>query len=389
MIVDDDVAMLNVLAFEIKDIGGYNVVTASSGPEALGLAKENKPDLIVSDYYMPEMNGFELCQKIKSDPALKHSMFVLLTAESSIERKVEGLDIGADEFLTKPFKTEELLARIRSLLRIKLLQDEVVAERKELERLHKLLQENFNNILALLSELIGTRVPNASLRAERAVQIVHWVVGKMNIDEAEANNLHIAARLREVGKLNLPDEVLRKPETELTGSDREILSHAPVYAEAVVNNISTMHQVAQILRWQFENFDGTGFPDRLRASQIPLGARLLRAVNMLDQLIDQGMKNPEDLIVALAKHKGTILEPKFGQLIIEYMQTQIDPNWLQGKRQVSVYDLKQGMKLACDIHTGKGLKLIQKDTTITKTQIERILTHNEVDPIITTLYIYN
>jgi DNA-binding response OmpR family regulator len=134
LVVEDDPAQRSLLAELLSNIGGYEILEAENVAKAMPLVQESRPSLIISDYYMPGEDGFQFCSRIKKHPVWRECMFMLLTAAADMEHKLAGLDIGADEYLAKPFNAEEFISRVRALLRIKTLQDELRQERDELRR---------------------------------------------------------------------------------------------------------------------------------------------------------------------------------------------------------------------------------------------------------------
>ncbi len=389
LLVDDDEVQLQVIAHTVQSFSDYVVLTATDAPTALQLAEKHQPDVIVSDYYMPDEDGFSLCKKVKAHPTLRNSMFILLTSANTVEQRIRGLDIGADDYLTKPFNTEELLSHIRAALRIKRLNDELQADKEELAQLYKELENDFMGMISLLSHIIGQRVPSASLRAERAAAMSRWIGDRLGLKEGELQMLEIAAKLHEIGKVNLPDELLKKPLAQLTDLERSAMSHFPLMGQQTLIGIPRLRDVGIYIRHQMENFDGTGGPDRLQHDQIPLPSRILRAVNVVEIESERPKMTLEQLTATLARLRGTILDPHVVQLMIEYLEAIENPSWREGKRQVSVYDLKVGMVIAHDLTTGNGTKLLSEKSIISSSILERILAHHQYDPILNNVYVYD
>ena len=152
ILVVDDMPMNVKLLQDILTVKGYEVVTASSGMEALQRIKSDKPDLVLLDVMMPGMTGFEVCEKVRADPEVRMLPVVLVTALDPSER-VKGLDAGADDFLTKPINQPELFARVRSLLRIKSLYDQVETQKAELADWNKTLEQRVQDGCAELERL--------------------------------------------------------------------------------------------------------------------------------------------------------------------------------------------------------------------------------------------
>lgn len=388
LLVDDDEVQLQVIAHAVQSLSDYTVLTALSAASAMQIAEKHHPDVIVSDYYMPDEDGFALCKKVKAHPTLRHSIFIVLTTATTIEQRIRGLDMGADDYITKPFSTEEFISHIRAALRIKALHDELRADKEMLATLYKELEEDFMGVIALLSHIIGQRVPNASMRAERAASMARWIGERLGIEDEELMLLEIAARLHEIGKVNLPDELLRKPLALLNDLERNTMSHFPVMGQLMLNGIPRLREVGKFIRHQMENYDGTGFPDRLGHDQIPLASQVLRAVNVVETESTRQGITVEQLTATLARLRGTVLDSHVVQLMIEYLEAIENPSWREGKRQVSVYDLKVGMIIAHDLTTGSGIKLLSENSQISMSILERILAHHQYDPILNNIYVY-
>ncbi len=152
ILVVDDMPMNVKLLQDILTVKGYQAITASSGMEALQKIKSDKPDLVLLDVMMPGMTGFEVCQKVREDPEVRLLPIVLVTALDPSER-VKGLEAGADDFLTKPINQPELMARVRSLLRIKTLYDQVEAQKAELAEFNATLEQRVQDGVAQVERL--------------------------------------------------------------------------------------------------------------------------------------------------------------------------------------------------------------------------------------------
>lgn len=389
LLVDDDEVQLQVIAHSIQSSGNYIVLTCTSPLDAMQVAEKHLPDVILSDYYMPEQDGFTFCRKIKEHPKLRSAMFILLTSATSVDSRVRGLDIGADDYIAKPFHSEELLSRIRAAVRIKNLNNELEEDKRKLSQLNAELEGAFMGVISLLTHLIGHRVPNASMRGERAAAMALWVGERLELNETEMKQLEIAAKLHEIGKVSFPDDLLKKPASQLSEQERIATGHFPVMGQLIFNGIPQLQSVGNIIRSQMENYDGTGYPDKLQKDQIPVQSRILRAINVIEMESMLNSVTVDHLIAVLARAKGTILDPHVVQLMCEYLQVVENPSWREGKRQVSIYDLKVGMVIAHDLTTGNGTKLLSDKTKISVSNLERILAHHQYDPILNNIYVYD
>jgi DNA-binding response OmpR family regulator len=151
LVVDDDIYIRSFLQKRLSALG-YEITVADNGETGLKLAKQIVPDLIVSDWMMPKMDGKELCQRIKNDEQLKFSYFILLTARDTADDKVEGMEHGADDFMTKPFNEKELITRIRVGLRITSLQHDLAMfqHRRAITELAVTFGHEINNPLGII-----------------------------------------------------------------------------------------------------------------------------------------------------------------------------------------------------------------------------------------------
>ncbi|MDH3252225.1 MAG: response regulator [Ignavibacteria bacterium] len=388
LIVDDEHEVLDLCVAALSSAGTYTIRTATHPQEAMRIAEEFRPALVVSDYYMPEMNGFELCAWVKAHPELSDTLFMVLTGAAETQHKIRGLDTGADEYMTKPFSTAEFISRVNALLRTATLQQQLKDEHAELVRLLALLNQSFRGIVTLITHIIGLRVPNATARAQSAADFARWIGDRLGINGRHRENLEIAALIHEVGKIGMPDEILMKRPSDLTPQERDRMDQFPLFGQLLVGSVPQLESVAGFLRHQLENFDGTGSPDKLRKEQIPLISRILRAINLVQSLTGSAELSADELVQRIRSTQGTLLDPHIVQLLVEYLQVSQSPSWHEGKKQVGVEQLEKGMVLAIDLCTGSGMKLLPRNSTLTESNIRRILTLHQTDPIINEIYVY-
>ena len=384
LVVDDDEAQCSLAAQVLQSDPQLKILVSTDGHDALKKAEMYEPDIIISDYYMPRMDGAELCRRIKQHPILRERMFIMLTSATAVTEKVKLLESGADELLTKPIHPDELISRVKASIRIVSLQQELKAGQKKLAETNAELTESYEGVLDLLAILVGVHVPDAAKRAEEAKKIVQWFSKKLQMTEDEEAPIVSAAALHEIGKVNVPIEILRSEEKNFRESER---AHYSVAGYLLLARIPNLADVAHLVRHQLENYDGSGFPDRLVQEEIPIGARILRAINYLEQVRTE-TDDPQKVMESLRKVQGTLIDPMISQLLDEYLLVTGSKNFMDGKRAVSVLELIPGMILASDINTGSGTKLLPKETMMTASLVERIHNHNQIDPIIGTIFIH-
>ena len=273
-------------------------------------------------------------------------------------------------------------------MRIKHLQDELQRDGDELREANKTLHNHFAGIVGLLTKLITLRVPNASSNAEKAARMSRWMGERLHLEGQELHALELVARLHEIGKITFPDTLFKHHPHQLTEEEWNRFLEFPLLGETLLQGIPELQQIGTLLRHQLENYDGSGFPDKLMGEEIHLSCRILRAVNYLEQATRADVTSPEGQFDSLSKARGTTLDPHVAQLLREYLQVTREPSWLEGKEEISIFDLSEGMVIASDICTGSGTKLLPKETKITQPFIARILAQHHFDPIINSIYIY-
>jgi putative two-component system response regulator len=267
LVVDDDpdarCLLSNILRAE-----GYSVHTESDGESALAALTRLQPDVVLLDVMMPDADGVEVCRRIKDNPETRLTPLLLVTALSGQRDRVRGLEAGADGFLTKPIDTSELLARVRSLCQLKAFTDEL--DRPEAA-------------LYALALSIEGRDPYTAGHCERLSAMSVELGLFLGLPEEQIHALRRAGIVHDIGKVAVPDSILLKP-GPLTAEEWEIMRQHPLVGERICSPLKSLRPVLPIIRHHHERFDGTGYPDHLAGTDIPLTARVLQIVDIFDAM---------------------------------------------------------------------------------------------------------
>ena len=268
ILVADDQLPNRELMEELLTAQGFQVVTVVDGAEALNQLQKEPVDLAILDVMMPHLNGFEVCEKIKSNPNTYLLPVILVTALSSCQDRIDGIQAGADDFLTRPVDSVQLLARVRSLLKLKHRSDEL---------------ECAEAVLFSLARSIEGKDPYTHGHCERLAEYSALLGEHIWLNKDQVTALRRAGVVHDVGKIAIPDSILLKP-AKLTDAEWQLMREHPVIGERICSPLKSFRWVLPIIRQHHERLDGSGYPDGLRGEAISIGARVLQIVDVYDAL---------------------------------------------------------------------------------------------------------
>jgi putative two-component system response regulator len=267
LVVDDDPGIV-VLLQRILTAAGYEVERATNGKDALARVAVRRPDLVVLDLDMPEMGGYEVCRQLKDDPRTRLMPILILTGRDASPDRVRAWDLGADEFLTKPFQVYEVQARCRALLRVKRLVDEM---------------ETASAVVIAFARAVEAKCPFTLGHAERVTEYAMQLAHHLGLSQAQCEVLHWGGLLHDIGKIAIPDAVLNKP-GRLTTAEFELVKQHPLQGVRIVEPLRSLRDTLPLIRWHHERLDGRGYPDGLFGGAIPLDVRILAVADVYDAL---------------------------------------------------------------------------------------------------------
>ena len=267
LVADDNWANLELLSGMLQ-VEGYEVFCVVDGRQALETLRSRPIDLLLLDVMMPERDGFAVCREIKSHPDTRLVPVVLVTASTATADRIKGIECGADDFLSKPVDREELLARVRSLLRLKQFTDEL---------------ENAETVLFSLALSIEAKDPYTEGHCDRLSKYSVTLAERLNLAEELRVALRRAGTVHDIGKVAVPEHILLKP-GPLTPDEWKVMKDHPLVGERICAPLKTFRHVLPVIRHHHEKLDGSGYPDGLKGEEIPLTARVLQTVDIYDAL---------------------------------------------------------------------------------------------------------
>jgi putative two-component system response regulator len=260
----------------------YDLHFAEEGMEGLAKAVLIQPDVILLDVMMPNVDGFEICRLIRSTITLGDVPILLITALDDRDSRITGLHAGADDFITKPFDSLELIARLQGVTRLNRFR-RLAEQRQELEILHGELVVSYDKTIEGWSRALDLRDKETEGHARRVTEQTVRLAIRAGMNEEELKHVWRGAILHDVGKLGIPDSILHKPD-KLTEEEWRIMRKHPIYAHDWLASIEYLKPALDIPYCHHEKWDGTGYPRGLKGEEIPYPARLFAIVDVWDAL---------------------------------------------------------------------------------------------------------
>lgn len=307
--VDDTPENLDVLKGIL--VPTYSVKVATRGAIALKIAKTQQPSLILLDIMMPEMDGYEVCRKLKSDPDTAHIPVLFITAMSDTEDEQKGFDAGAVDYLTKPVKPAIVKARVKTHLALadqqRTCEDMVRQRTSELEKSQRSAIFMLGDAGHYNDTDTGVHIWRMAAYSSALARAAGWPV-------QEADNLELAAPMHDTGKIGIADEILKAPR-RLTPQEMEVMKqHTVIGYQILSKNDSALFQMAaEVALRHHERWDGSGYPDGLAGETIPESARIVAIADVFDALtIKRPYKEPwpvEKALETLQQDAGSHFDP--------------------------------------------------------------------------------
>jgi putative two-component system response regulator len=270
LVVDDNDAIRRLFERLLLQ-EGYEVALAEDGSTALRLIEKQQPDVVLLDVVIPAPDGFEICRRLKQNQATRLLPVVLVTAHSEREKRIEGLRAGADDFLTKPVDAQELLARVRSLVRLKRYTDDL---------------DSASSIIMMLAAMVESRDGYSTGHCHRMANYATALGRDLGLGDEDLQTLRRGGFLHDIGMLAIPDSVLRK-RGALDASEYELVKSHTIVGDGLCAHLRSLQPVRAIVRHHHERLDGSGYPDGLQGDAIPFMAQIIGLVDVYEAVTTQ------------------------------------------------------------------------------------------------------
>lgn len=311
--------------------------------------------------------------------------FLLLADDLSAEAIARAIDDGVDDYTVRSDPTEILLAKVRSLLLRRHLRQDLWRKGRKLKETNALLETNFKELTAILLKMLEVRIPGTSDRADTAKQIANFLTERLGLRSDKRKQIIFAALFHEIGKVGLPDEAAGKHYHTLQPALVPVFHQHVTVGSMVASTVTGYREAADTIHHQLENLDGSGFPDGLLGEEIPIGARILRAIVFQEELRAEGIA-VEGIVEQIRAAMHTILDQRIANLLIEFLLAG-DHQTKTNETKMAVDDLAPGMVVAEDIFAASGVKLLPKGVELQEKTLALLRERNETDPIIGGVYV--
>jgi putative two-component system response regulator len=335
LIVDDEIRNIELQKAYLEPYN-YKILTASNGEEALKIVTRNNIDLILLDVMMPGKSGFAVTKHLKSHEKTCTIPVILVTALSDKKDRVKGIEAGCDDFISKPVDPSELLARVRSLLKVKAYNDHISNYKRELETEVAKRTQELNAALVMIEETAVETIHRLAAAAEcrdqytgshilRMSRYAEAIARKMGLDSGFVKSLLYAASMHDIGKIGIPDKILMKP-GKLDAKEWEVMQQHTVIGAKLLNGSKQdyMKLAEEIALTHHEKWDGSGYPQGLKGEHIPISGRIVAVADVFDALISERPYKPalslRESFTIIRNERGTHFDPDIIDAFISIKQ---------------------------------------------------------------------
>ena len=316
IVADDDVTTLK-MAGTILSKNNMRVTGLKSGAALLDYLKDNRPDLILLDIKMPDMDGFQTMEHLRQDEDLRDIPVIFLTADENRGSETRGLQLGAMDFIKKPFVPEVLVLRVQHTIQLVRLQKDLEAE---VERKTKENKGLSIHVVETLAAAIDAKDAYTHGHSGRVAAYSKEIARRYGYSEEHMEKIYMIALLHDVGKIGIPDAIINKP-TSLTEDEYKLVKNHTLVGDGILKKIEEMPDLAIGARWHHERYDGSGYPDGLAGNDILEEARIIAVADSYDTMASRrsyrDILPQEKVRYEIEKGKGTQFDPVFADIMLQ------------------------------------------------------------------------
>jgi len=370
LVVDDEETNRELLR-DLLEAQGHQVTEAEDGEQALQKAKESPPDVILLDVMMPGLDGFEVCSRLKADPETAPIPVLLVTALKERSDRLTGIEAGANDFISKPVDTQDVIFRVRNAVYTTRLFHEVQENYERVQKLEleerELLEKTLHGAVKTLTDILSLVSPSAFSQASRIKRYVQCIVTRLELPDIW--EFELAAMLSQIGCVTLPPKVLEKVYAGITLSadEQKMFSEYPEIGGSLLRSIPRLENIAGMIMAQQQEFHRSAEIGDLQAEDRPaLGGHILKVALDLDRLLAHDLE-VEDALKQLRKQTDVYIP----EVLDALEDLEVRPDKVMVKA-VKVSELDTWMILDEDVFAEGEILLASKGQDVTPTVLERL-----------------
>lgn len=359
---------------------------AHSSDQIINILNQRIPDILFLDWQIESISAALFCKNVATNSHFSNIHIVaMLPNEAAVSSIVNS---GAHEFYTLA-ASKEMYAHVATTLQLVQRFKQLRIDNRDLVKQVHHYEKSVEQSILAMSKMVCQRLPEYEEHKEFVLNATEWIIDHwVSEEQSHIHKEHIlhAAHLCWLGKMHLPDSKLHTIVTQDGRVTAPLLASIPIQAERILEDVECLESARAILRRLFENYDGTGFPDKSMHWQIPLGSRILRAVLDYEEIKRVKKLSIADSIETLNRLARRVYDPRVIALLEEFVTTVNTATDIH-YRVIQLHDMSDGMKLVRDVVTNSGLKLLPAGTVLRSNVISRVMSHNSTDPIVGNIYI--
>ncbi len=322
LVIDDEKVNLDTAARLLKR--KYLVLTAESGREGFDILTKVKPDLILLDVKLPEMDGFDILRRLKAGYETNTIPVIMMSANEDTDTEIRGLHAGVLDFVKKPLVPEILEMRIRNTLNLQEMQHDLEKKVEEATRHNRILTRQ---VLQALASTVDAKDHYTSGHSTRVAEYSREIARRVGKTKEEQDNIYFMGLLHDIGKIGVPEEIINKT-SRLTDEEFAKIKEHPVIGYEILEKIEELPSLANGARWHHERYDGRGYPDGKKGMEIPEEARIIGVADAYDAMTSNraysNVRPQEQVRAEIERCKGSQFDPIFADIMLNMIDEDVN-----------------------------------------------------------------